>query len=165
MKYQAESPGVQAPQPDPGIQASREKLLRAIGEPPDLTFVRGYGNIGDHLIYAGTRQLLAGLHWREVSILQLNGVEGHTAVVSGGAWCLPYHDMPQYLARLEAQFRRVIILPSSFEVAEASVRAALAGTKALVFAREQESFAQIQELCHADLAHDCAFFFDYESYR
>lgn len=83
----------------------------------------------------------------------------------GGAWCQPYHDMPQYLQRIEAQFRRVVILPSSFDVSEDCVRAALAETKALVFARERESYRQIRELCHADLAHDCAFFFDYESYR
>ena len=38
---------------------SRDLLLGAIGEPEDLTFIRLYGNIGDELIYAGTRQLLA----------------------------------------------------------------------------------------------------------
>jgi exopolysaccharide biosynthesis predicted pyruvyltransferase EpsI len=166
LKFGAEPPAVRAPWFNDDIAASCDKLLRAIGETNDLTFIRGYGNIGDRLIYAGTRQLLTGLQWRELSIQQLDGVCGHTAVVSGsGAWCRPYHDMPQYLPQIEAQFRRVVILPSSFDVSEDSVRAALAETKALVFARERESYRQIRDLCHADLAHDCAFFFDYESFR
>ena len=37
------------------VEESRDVLLRAIGEPEDLTFIRLYGNIGDELIYAGTR--------------------------------------------------------------------------------------------------------------
>ena len=41
------------------VEESRSKLLRAVGQAPDVTFIRSYGNIGDQLIYAGTRQLLA----------------------------------------------------------------------------------------------------------
>ena len=37
------------------VEDSRDLLLGAIGEPEDLTFIRLYGNIGDELIYAGTR--------------------------------------------------------------------------------------------------------------
>lgn len=166
LKFRSEPPPLRAPWFSDDIAASRDKLLSAIGQTNDLTLIRGYGNIGDGLIYAGTRQLLGGLRWREVSIRQLDGVRGHTALVAGGgAWCRPYHDMPQYLPQIEAQFRRVVILPSSFDVSEDCVRAALAETKALVFARERESYRQIRDLCHADLAHDCSFFFDYESYR
>jgi exopolysaccharide biosynthesis predicted pyruvyltransferase EpsI len=46
-----------------------------------------------------------------------------------------------------------------------SVRDALSRTKALIFAREQVSFEAIRSLCHADIAHDCAFFFDFRAYR
>jgi hypothetical protein len=35
----------------------------------------------------------------------------------------------------------------------------------LVFAREETSFKQIRNLCNADLALDCAFFFDFELYK
>jgi GT2 family glycosyltransferase/exopolysaccharide biosynthesis predicted pyruvyltransferase EpsI len=146
-------------------EASRNKLLRVVDGAQDLTFIRGYGNIGDHLIYAGTRRLLAGFSYREVSILELGGVTGHTALISGGgAWCRPYHDMPQYLPIIERQFDRVVILPSSFDLSEESVRQALAASRALVFAREPVSYQQIRSLCRADIAHDCAFFFDYSPF-
>ena len=39
------------------VEDSRDVLQRAIGEPEDLTFIRLYGNIGDELIYAGTRPI------------------------------------------------------------------------------------------------------------
>ena len=72
------------------VDESRDALLRAIGEPEDLTFIRLYGNIGDELIYAGTRQLLARRFYKEVSVRNLSGASGHTAVVAGGGcWCGP----------------------------------------------------------------------------
>ena len=55
-------------------------------------------------------------------------------------------------------------MPSSFDTSVACVREALSNTKARVFAREVESFQQISKLCDAELAHDCAFFFDYRPY-
>jgi hypothetical protein len=147
------------------VEESRDLLLRAIGEPEDLTFIRLYGNIGDELIYAGTRQLLARRFYKEVSVRSLGGVSGHTALVAGcGGWCGPYHDMVKYLPAIETKFERVIIMPSSFDVSVPSVRSTLAATKALVFARERKSFDGICGLCDAKLAHDCAFFFDYRPY-
>src|SRR3984885_6864877 len=147
------------------VEDSRDVLLRAIGEPEDLTFIRLYGNIGDDLIYAGTRQLLAGRFYSEGSVRNLAGVSGHTAVVAGcGGWCGPYHDMVKLLPAIETRFERVIIMPSSFDVSLPSVRSTLATTKALVFARERKSFDDIRRLCDAKIAHDCAFFFDYRPY-
>jgi exopolysaccharide biosynthesis predicted pyruvyltransferase EpsI len=147
------------------VEESRDVLLGAIGEPEDLTFIRLYGNIGDDLIYAGTRQLLARRFYSEVSVRNLAGVSGHTAVVAGcGGWCSPYHDMVEHLPAIETRFERVIIMPSSFDVSVPSVRSALATTKALVFARERKSFEGICRLCDAKIAYDCAFFFDYRPY-
>ena len=124
------------------VEESRDVLLRAIGEPEDLTFIRLYGNIGDDLIYAGTRQLLARRFYKEVSVRNLGGVSGHTALVAGcGGWCGPYHDMVEHLPAIEAKFERVIIMPSSFDVSVRSVRSTLAATKALVFAREGNDIA------------------------
>src|SRR5262249_45917298 len=123
------------------VEESRDVLLRAIGEPEDLTFIRLYGNIGDELIYAGTRQLLARRFYREVGVRNLDGVSGHTALVAGcGGWCGPYHGMVELLPKIEAKFERIIIMPSSFDVSVPSVRTTLAATKALVFARERASF-------------------------
>jgi hypothetical protein len=147
------------------VEDSRDVLLRAIGEPEDLTFIRLWGNKGDELIYAGTRQLLARRFYNEVSVKELGGVSGHTALVAGcGGWCGPYHEMVKHLPVIETKFERVIIMPSSFEVSVPSVRSTLATTKALVFARERESFDGIRRLCDAKIAYDCAFFFDYRPY-
>ena len=147
------------------VEESRDVLLRAIGEPEDLTFIRLWGNKGDELIYAGTRQLLARRFYKEVSVRELGGVSGHTALVAGcGGWCGPHHDMVKHLPVIETKFERVIIMPSSFEVSVPSVRSTLATTKALVFARERKSFDGICRLCDAKIAYDCAFFFDYRPY-
>ena len=148
------------------VEDSRDVLLRAIGEPEDLTFIRLYGNKGDELIYAGTRQLLAQRFYKEISVRDLGRVSGHTALVAGcGGWCGPYHDMVKHLPLIETKFERVIIMPSSFDVSVPSVRSTLATTKALVFARERKSFDEIRRICDAKIAYDCAFFFDYRPYR
>ena len=87
-------------------------------------------------------------------------------VAGGGAWCRPYHEfMPELLPELEARFRRVVILPSSFDAKVAAVRRALSRSKAVVFARERESYDAIRGLCDARLAHDCAFYFDFSPHR
>ncbi len=145
------------------LQRSREEILGAVGEPPDLTFVRGSGNLGDELIWAGTRELLRGRTYTEIGFDELPGAIGHTALICGcGRFCQAYHElMPHVLAIAEMRFERVIVLPSTFDTSVGVIRNTLEHTRALVFAREQESYNQIQSLCDARLAHDCAFFFDY----
>ena len=148
------------------IETSRRKLLETVGPSADITFIRIHGNVGDDLIYAGTRQLLSQLQYREISVRSLDAHAGDTAIVAGsGGWCHAYHSMPGYLEQIEQRFERVIVFPSSFDVSEESVRNALSNTKALIFAREQQSYDQIRDLCNADTAHDCAFFFDYRAYQ
>lgn len=148
------------------IDASRGKLLDAIGASTDVVFVRGYGNIGDDLIYAGTRQLLVDVEYREVSVTDLETTSGELGLLSGsGAWCATYHAMPPLLAEVESRFDRVIVLPSSFDLSGVDVRQALEQTEAKVFARERTSFEQIRNLCDADLAHDTALYFDYQPYN
>jgi len=149
------------------LERSRQELLAAIGEHPDLVLVRGVGNHGDELIWAGTRRLLEGHVYREVGIDDVAAARGHTALISGsGAFCQPFHELlPHVLAIAEMRFERVVVLPSSFDTSVDAVREALRRSQALVFARERESFRRIQSLCAARLAHDCAFFFDYEPFR
>lgn len=148
------------------IDESRRALLDAIGPTPEMSLVRPFGNAGDELIWAGTRELLRGHVYREIGIDQLASASGELAVLSGGgAWSRRYNEMmPEALAIAELRFERVIVLPSTFEVSEDRVRAALERTNATVFAREAESFDQIRGLCRAKLAHDCAFFADYSAY-
>lgn len=149
------------------VDESRRALLDAIGPAPEMTLIRPFGNYGDELIWSGTRELLRGHVYREIRIDQIASAGGELAVLSGGgAWSRRYNElMPEALAIAELRFARVIVLPSSFEVTEDRVRAALERTNASVFARERESFEQIRGLCRAHLAHDCAFFADYSSYR
>jgi GT2 family glycosyltransferase len=144
------------------LERSRKDLLAAIGGAA-FTYVRSVGNRGDELIQAGTRRLLAGLDYREIGIEEVAAASGELAVISGGgAWCRCYHEiMPRVLALAERRFARVVVLPSSFEPAQEQVRDVLARSRAVVFARERESWRQIRGLCDARLAHDCAFFFDF----
>lgn len=164
--------GALAEQPIPlqapaGLDAQRDKILRLVADAPDVAFIRHRGNIGDDLIHAGTRRLLADIPHREVGTWDLQNAHGHTAVITGsGGWCVPFHhQLPQALPLVEERFHRVIILPSTFDLTEPIVRNALQQTKALVFARERESYEQIRHVCNADIGHDCAFFFDFEPYR
>ena len=148
----------------PSLGESRARLLEAIGDAPDLTLVRGEGNLGDELILAGTWELLDNHVYREIGLEELGGASGGTAlIIGGGAWCRPYHElMPRALAIAELRFERVVVLPSSFDPGDDEVRSALQRTRAIVFAREPESLRRITGLCDARLAHDCAFFFPWQ---
>jgi exopolysaccharide biosynthesis predicted pyruvyltransferase EpsI len=165
-------PANQVAQPIPllapaGLEAQRERILGLVAEAPDVTFFRHRGNIGDDLIHAGTRRLLVDIPHREVGTWEVQNVHGHTALITGsGGWCIPFHhQLPAALPLIEERFERVIILPSTFDLAEPVVRDALHRTKALVFARERASYEQIREVCQADIGHDCAFFFDFRPYH
>ena len=148
------------------LAASCAALLEELGEGHELTFVTGPGDLGDELAHAGTRSLLAGRIYNEITVDQLAAATGDVALIAGGgAWCRPHHEvMPRALAVAELRFERVIVLPSSFDVTEDEVRRALERTRATVFAREHESFRRIEGLCRARLAQDCAFFFDFSGF-
>jgi GT2 family glycosyltransferase len=149
-----------------GVAQSAATLLEAIGEHHELTLVRGFGNLGDELMRAGTHRLLGTDVFREIDVDDLPCSSGDTVLLPGsGAFCRPYHEwMPRALAIAELRFDRVIVLPSSFDVGEDSVRHSLQRTKATVFAREPESLRRIEGFCRARFAHDCAFFFDFSRF-
>jgi len=148
---------------------SRRQIYKAIGSPRQLTFVRSYGNTGDQFIEAGIRTLLSEYNVVELIGygLDLGDASGDVAVIAGGgAWCQPYHEfMPKLLPELERRFKKVVVLPSSFDVNVPDVRVALENSNAIVFARERVSFSGIRNLCAAQLAHDCAFYFDLRKYH
>ena len=153
------------------LDASRQALLEAVAPTGrmslhPITLVRSIGNLGDQLIAAGARQLLAGIRYNEASIEEAVRSRGETAVLMGsGAWCGPFHEvMPAALDAIEKRYSRVIVLPSSFDVSVPAVRRALERSKAAIFARERESYSQIKTICDARLAHDTAFFFDFAAY-
>ena len=159
--------GVPADEEGARLARSRDALLSSLGDSADVTFVRSAGNLGDELIWAGTRRLLSGRASREVGLSEALGCRGEVAVLAGGgAWCAPYHELlPSVLGSLEERFGRVVVFPSSFDPAVPEVRAALSRSRAIVFAREEESYGRIRDLCEARLADDAALFFDYAPWR
>src|SRR5437016_6118646 len=100
------------------LDGSRRAIHQALEQAGRFTLVRSIGNLGDQLIAAGTRQLLAGFSYDEVSIEEAVRSRGETAVLMGsGAWCAPFHEiMPAALTALQARYSRVIVFPSSFAV-------------------------------------------------
>jgi hypothetical protein len=122
--------------------------------------------MGDHLIHAGLRQLLRGVDYREIGLSEIDGADGDLAVITGsGAWCGPHQHLAPLLPQIEKRFARTIVFPSSFDTSVSTVAKVLERTRAHVFAREFVSYEQIRNLCHADIAHDTAFFFDYAQHR
>jgi exopolysaccharide biosynthesis predicted pyruvyltransferase EpsI len=149
-----------------GLAASRRKLLSALSDAKDITFFYGPGNYGDFLIWEGVYRLLNQVEFNIAHRDHIAHMRGDTAVFTGGGgWCAAFHSCPDYLRMLEANFRRVIIFPSSFDTSVAEVERALSQSQALVFAREWQSYQMIKDLCNADYAYDTAFFFDYEPYK
>lgn len=150
---------------DQAVDESRECLLEAIASDSEVTFIRLHGNLGDQLIYAGTRQLLSAIPYREIGIHEILDQQGKIAVVAGsGGWCRAYHSVPAYVQKVEEQFERVVVFPSSYDTSVPVVKDCLQNSKAIFFAREQHSYHQLSGLCDVRLAHDAAFFFDYEPF-
>lgn len=148
------------------VNNSRRKLLKTLSGANDITLIRPYGNIGDDLILAGTRQLLCGADYSEISLSHLQSVHGHTAILAGsGGWCGAYTILPKYLPLLETRFKNVIVFPSSYDDSIDAVNNAVKNSRALFFAREEISYNKIKNICNAEIAHDCAFFFNYDSYK
>lgn len=156
----------------PSVAESRERLLSAIdgnaggATHPRMAWIRPRGNVGDELIWAGTRSFLSGHIHRELDIDELSFEEGDLALIGGGgAWSPAYNEfMPELLTIAEMRFSRVVVLPSTFDVSVPRVRRALERSNAVVFARERVSFEAIRDLCNAQLAHDMAFFYDLSAF-
>jgi hypothetical protein len=150
------------------LRENAKLLMDAVGDPSGgVTFLRPWGNRGDDLIYAGIRNLLRDYPYTECDIRKLDEApRTRTAILSGGAsWCKPFHLIAEMFPAVEARYSRVIIFPTSFDPEEPIVREVLSRTKAVVFAREPESYERIRHLCDARLAHDTAFFFDFTPYQ
>lgn len=147
------------------IEVNRKKILNIIGAEEDITFFVSWGNIGDHLIWEGTRQLLSERNFKEVSINSAKNTEGKVAIITGGGgWCRPFHAMPSFLQDIEERFDKVVVLPSSFDTSVDVVKKEISTSKAFFLCRELYSYNAIKDLCNADFAYDCAFFFDFSPY-
>lgn len=149
------------------IKATAEYLRFELRQAKDVTLFRTPGNIGDQLIHAGAKAMLSRLQvrYRQLHLSEASTSDGDIALIDGsGGWCLPHHMMPECIAPIEARYRRVIILPSSFDLQEPSVDQWIRSTRSLVMARENVSYRTIGRHCQAMLAADTAFFFDYSPF-
>lgn len=88
-----------------GLDTSRRKILGTIEDSSDITFIIAGGNIGDHLIWEGTKHLLVDKKFKTVLIKDVKDLKGHTALITGsGGWCKPFHTVGAYLPIIEKKF-------------------------------------------------------------
>jgi GT2 family glycosyltransferase/glycosyltransferase involved in cell wall biosynthesis len=139
---------------------SRELISHAIASGAESTLVLCRRLVCDELAAAGARELLRGTPHRELGLDELAAARGDTALLLGGCFARGDHVMPRALAVAELRFETVIVLPSSFDPSDDAVHRVLSRTRAIVFAREPDSYRAIADLCDARLAHDCTFFLD-----
>jgi exopolysaccharide biosynthesis predicted pyruvyltransferase EpsI len=145
-----------------GHQVAVSEFVQQVGPIWLLTCMPG--NIGDHLIWAGTENLLesGGVDYTSISKDELqktaNRVRHGTLVIPGSGaltsrWC---EWLPELVVLAAGVFDRVVILPSEYEPEISVVGAALAQPNVFAFAREVESFSKIKKFGRAALAPDPA---------
>jgi|688.fasta_scaffold334602_1 hypothetical protein len=140
----------------------REKLVRFLASQGPLAMLLDtVGNIGDALIREGTRHMMAdaGLQCEEESAgLTLVDSSSKTLVLrgSGGFDRLFNKFMPDVVLRAAALYRRVIILPSSFDPREPVVSRCLSESNVIAIAREMQSFQAISSAGSRLASMDCA---------
>ena len=126
-----------------------------------------HGNLGDQLIFAGTRALLAKLNKKYTEHFIHEAPGGELALISGGgSWCRTWENfMHEHLPLIEAKYDKVIVLPSSFQMTEKIDATIRQSTKTTFCARELVSYNLIQ---HYEkpvvLLNDMAFHYDFKPY-
>lgn len=123
------------------------------------------GNIGDHLIWAGTEDLLKsnGIGFSEISVSDFGTGKclGNTLVIPGsGALTTRYHEwLPALILKASLVFNRVVILPSGYDASVPIVAEALSRPNVFAFARDRRSYREIKPFGRAALAFDSALYF------
>jgi len=136
------------------------RFLRSQAEPYLLTEMPG--NIGDHLIWAGTRDLLVagGVSCRPLATYEVGRLHypHSTLLIPGsGAFSRLWHEwLPDTVLAAARRFRRVVILPSSYDVSVPIVAQCLSQPNVYAFARETASYRSVRSLGRAALSFDCA---------
>jgi hypothetical protein len=140
----------------------REKLVQLLAsQGPLAMLVDTAGNRGDALIREGTHHMMAdaGLQCEEESAdLTLVDTSSKTLLVrgSGGFDRLFNKFMPDVVVRAASLYRRVIILPSSFDPREPVVSRCLSESNVIAIAREMQSFQAISAAGCRLVSMDCA---------
>lgn len=140
----------------------------------DVVVLLNRGNRGDGVIHMGGRKLfdLVGLTYREFHETEdLSHMQGDVLLIHGaGAMSRGTHSLPRLMKVVAPRFADIVILPSSFDLSEPSVRefAATWDEKYNVFCRELVSFDQLRQAGATPkvllLGHDLAFHADLKSW-
>lgn len=121
------------------------------------------GNIGDHLIEAGSEKLLkyGGINFNKILISEIQHLNDGTLVIPGsGAWTNLFHEwLPQLVIESSERFSRVIILPSTYDIEVDIVLQALQISNVYPIAREIYSYNALKTKVKIDLAFDPALFY------
>ena len=142
------------------IEHDRKKILSKFNDSDDIFFLSAWGNLGDELIYRGTKELLSGIDYQEINLHDLGNESGDVALIVGsGGWTKKFYKLPSYLPKVSEQFDRIIVLPSTYDIKNLFIRKILSEVPGFYFSRDYFSYYQIKEICDTDIALDCAFFF------
>lgn len=144
-----------------------------------IEFAKGYnevyvlkniGNRGDKLIELGMLQYFSNYKIK-VNLLEFNDTskEGDLLFVSGGgAFCNNWSHMIQAVKKRYHQFKKIVLLPSTFDLSSKTVRdwASNLPDHVIVFCREEESHKQMSQVAkNVYLSIDTAFYFNFEKYK
>jgi len=144
----------------------KESLLHFLAQQSDLFLLTNIpGNIGDHLIWAGTEDLLAAGRIPYTSILlkdiqDIHLPRGTLLVPGSGALTKSYHEwLPATVIEASRRFHKVILLPSSYDVTVPIVAECLSQQNVYAFARETRSYRAVKNTGRVALSFDCAVYY------
>jgi exopolysaccharide biosynthesis predicted pyruvyltransferase EpsI len=120
------------------------------------------GNIGDHLIWLGTENLLSPvshlmnrLALSDLSALDNTHHNGTLIVPGSGAMTAFWHEwLPDAVSIAATKFDRVVILPSEYDPSISKVRDVLKLPNVMALARDAQSFGSIKELGRSGIGMD-----------
>lgn len=145
----------------------RYELKAILSASKHLVLLEGMpGNVGDHLIWNGTRRLLSqiGASYNTVSVSDVSkdglaSPDGTLVIPGSGAFTKSFNEwLPDLVNAAAKRFERVLILPSQYETKVESVRQALSNPNVFPIARDLQSFSEIRSFGRSGLALDPALY-------
>ena len=127
------------------------------------------GNLGDQLIAQGTNQLLTdeGIRFKQIPQREIAGFrspEDILVIPGSGAMTAYYHEwLPKLVQQAAGAFRKVVLLPTQYDVSINAVRDAVARENVFPFARDPKSYEALRNFSQCSLALDPALYFNFTS--
>lgn len=130
------------------------------------------GNRGDGLIYIGAKVLLDRNNVQYKEVKRLAGLRGDVLLIYGcGGYAKAYGSMPRRIMPFINNFKRIYILPSSFDTSYPRIEEFISKlpSHVLVFCRERISVNNVKKYIkyknNVRLDHDTALHFNYDLYK